>query len=194
MKFVSDFSRKRDVCGNRYLYIYLQRCGAGGGIIPFLSLNQIQMRRISGSPHLLFFLDILFRNVVFHNLNIKPFFLFLKKLELYSSWCERRFSIIIFINLLLGQEDPLVYSKNTNILSKGHVGSFENTVLSKLKEVDTQFKSLQQNYNYYMNLTERMIKRMEEIKHNMSYLLERHFQPVQQFEGKIFNQLDDKPG
>ena len=189
MKFVSDFSRKRDVCGNRYLYIYLQRCGAEGGgddnSFPFLE---------GIAPPFCFFLISFSEMSFFHNLNIKPFFLFLKKLELYSSWCENRFSIIIFIHLLLGQEDPLVYSKNTNILSKGHVGSFENTVLSKLKEVDTEFKSLQQNYNYYVNLTERMIKRMEEIKHNMSYLLERHFQPVQQFKGKIFNQHDDKTG
>ena len=86
----------------------------------------------------------------------------------------------------------MVYSRNTNILSKDHTESLE--VLSKLKEVETELKSLKENYNYYMNLTERMANRMEEIKLNMSSLLEQHFRPVRQVEEKFLNQHNDQAG
>ena len=94
----------------------------------------------------------------------------------------------------LGQEESSVYSRNTNILSKDHTGSWENKVLSKLKEVESELQSLKENYNYYMNMTERMENRMEEIKHNMSSLLERHFRSVHQVEEKFLNQHDDQTG
>ena len=110
------------------------------------------------------------------------------------------FPLIILINLLhfAGQADSSVQSKNINILSEGLNdvgGSLENKVLLKLKEVEKELKSLRRNYNYYVNLTEKMENKMEEIKYNMSSLFERRFHRlVQQVEEKVTNQHNDQTG
>ena len=199
MKFVSDFYRKTDACGNRYLSIYLQGRGSWWLILAmtFPSLEtdaDASHFRIPLSPPLCFFSLTSFSEISwFNTFDIRPLF-FSSRIWMLLVLMQETFFCHNFHKSSLGQEESSAYIRNTNILSKDHTGSWENKVLSKLKEVETELKSLKENYNYYMNLTERMANRMEEIKHNMSSLLERHFRPVKQVEEKFLNQHDDQTG